>query len=156
MYKTNSIGKKCKICGSDDWLVVDNPNEYVEDCLACARNNVDGMIVYRKQDFVSKFECPDCGGLSGTLEENDLKLGVRCSNCNKLVIMIEKHPSMTNNRNIVQKQNPVENKPKCPTCGSVNIKKIGTGDRVASVAMFGLFSKKINKSFKCKFCGYTW
>ena len=46
--------------------------------------------------------------------------------------------------------------PKCPTCKSTNIKKIGTGERVTSVAMFGLFSKKINKSFKCKNCGYTW
>lgn len=48
------------------------------------------------------------------------------------------------------------NRPKCPTCGSTNILKIGTGERVTSVVMFGLFSKKINKSFKCKNCGYTW
>lgn len=48
------------------------------------------------------------------------------------------------------------NVPKCPTCQSTNIKKIGTGERVASVAMMGIFSKKINKSFKCKNCGYTW
>ena len=50
----------------------------------------------------------------------------------------------------------LKNVPKCPTCQSTNIKKIGTGERVTSVAMFGLFSKKINKSFKCKNCGYTW
>lgn len=48
------------------------------------------------------------------------------------------------------------NSPKCPTCGSSNVQNIGTGERVASVAMFGLFSKKINKSFKCNNCGYTW
>ena len=48
------------------------------------------------------------------------------------------------------------NKPKCPTCNSTNVEKIGTGERVASVVMFGIFSKKINKSFKCKNCGYTW
>lgn len=45
---------------------------------------------------------------------------------------------------------------KCPTCQSTNVKKIGTGERVASVAMMGVFSKKINKSFKCNSCGYTW
>lgn len=45
---------------------------------------------------------------------------------------------------------------KCPTCFSTNVQKIGTGERVASVAMLGVFSKKINKSFKCKSCGYTW
>ena len=45
---------------------------------------------------------------------------------------------------------------KCPTCQSTNVKKIGTGERVVSVAMMGVFSKKINKSFKCNSCGYTW
>ena len=46
--------------------------------------------------------------------------------------------------------------PKCPTCGSTNIRKISTGERMVSVGMLGLFSKKINKSFKCNSCGYTW
>ena len=46
--------------------------------------------------------------------------------------------------------------PKCPTCGSTNIRKISTGERMVSVGMLGLFSKKINKSFKCNVCGYTW
>lgn len=46
--------------------------------------------------------------------------------------------------------------PKCPTCGSTNIRKISTGERMVSVGMLGLFSKKINKSFKCNACGYTW
>lgn len=48
------------------------------------------------------------------------------------------------------------NQPKCPTCGSTNIRKIGTGERVASVVGFGIFSKKINKTWKCNNCGYTW
>lgn len=46
--------------------------------------------------------------------------------------------------------------PKCPTCHSTNIKKIGTGERVASVVGLGLLSKKINKTWKCCNCGYTW
>lgn len=48
------------------------------------------------------------------------------------------------------------NTPKCPTCGSTNIRKISTGERMVSVGMLGLFSKKISKSFKCNSCGYTW
>lgn len=48
------------------------------------------------------------------------------------------------------------NIPKCPTCQSTNIQKIGGLERGVSVAAWGLFSKKINKSFKCKNCGYTW
>ena len=34
-----------------------------------------------------------------------------------------------------------------------NTKKISGTERVASVAMMGIFSKKINKSFKCNACG---
>ena len=49
-----------------------------------------------------------------------------------------------------------QNKPKCPTCSSTNVQKIGGLERAGSVYMFGVFSKKINKSFKCKNCGYTW
>ncbi len=46
--------------------------------------------------------------------------------------------------------------PECPTCHSKNIQRISGLERGASVALFGLFSKKINKSFKCNNCGYTW
>ena len=53
-------------------------------------------------------------------------------------------------------QSKDENKPKCPTCQSTNIVKIDALERVASVTMFGLFSKKINKTFKCNNCGHTW
>lgn len=47
-------------------------------------------------------------------------------------------------------------KPKCPHCGSTNIASISGTERAGSILMWGLFSKKINKSFKCKNCGYTW
>lgn len=46
--------------------------------------------------------------------------------------------------------------PKCPTCQSTNIRKISRLESGASIAMFGLFSRKINKTFKCQSCGYTW
>lgn len=48
------------------------------------------------------------------------------------------------------------NIPKCPTCQSINIHKMGSVERGASIFTFGLFSKKINKTFKCNNCGYTW
>lgn len=48
------------------------------------------------------------------------------------------------------------NIPKCPTCQSTNIRKISGVERGASIFAFGLFSKKINKTFKCENCGMTW
>lgn len=50
----------------------------------------------------------------------------------------------------------IYNQPHCPTCGSTNIKKLDVIDRAVSVGVFGIFSNKINKSFKCKNCGHTW
>lgn len=46
--------------------------------------------------------------------------------------------------------------PKCPTCGSADVKPIGSGERTLSVITFGLLSNKINKSYKCLNCKYTW
>lgn len=46
--------------------------------------------------------------------------------------------------------------PKCPTCQSTNIRKMSGLERGASISIFGVFSKKINKTFKCGNCGYTW
>ena len=53
-------------------------------------------------------------------------------------------------------RNGGQNMPKCPTCGSLNVRHISDGERAASVGFFGIFSKKINKTFKCGNCGYTW
>ena len=53
-------------------------------------------------------------------------------------------------------RNGGHNMPKCPTCGSLNVHHISGSERVASVGFFGIFSKKINKTFKCGNCGYTW
>lgn len=49
-----------------------------------------------------------------------------------------------------------QNKPKCPTCNSTNVKPISALKRGESIATIGVFSNKINKSFEYKNCGYTW
>lgn len=56
----------------------------------------------------------------------------------------------------IEEQNKQESQPHCPTCNSTNVVKIKAGERVGSVVMLGLFSKKINKSYKCRQCGHTW
>lgn len=59
-----------------------------------------------------------------------------------------------NNREAIKAEELL--KPKCPHCQSTNIAKISTTERAVSVIGLGILSKKINKSFKCKNCGYTW
>lgn len=60
---------------------------------------------------------------------------------------------MAHGKAILEEQNRV---PKCPTCQSTNISKIGTLNRMASIGLFGLASSKIGKTHKCNSCGSTW
>lgn len=49
------------------------------------------------------------------------------------------------------------NMPKCPTCNSTEIEKIGAINKVGSAAIFGVLSLgHLSKTFKCKHCGYKW
>ena len=67
--------------------------------------------------------------------------------------------SQAQNERLAQKakeQYKEQHQVKCPTCQSANVQRISGLERGVSVAMLGLFSKKINKSFKCNHCGYTW
>lgn len=76
--------------------------------------------------------------------------------------IIEYNLKMSQFRSQVEEQRQTKqkteenNKPKCPHCNSTNIKSISGLNRGASITMWGIFSKKINKSFECKNCGYTW
>lgn len=49
-----------------------------------------------------------------------------------------------------------DNKVRCPNCHSTNVKAITGTERAMSIMGLGIFSKKINKSFKCLNCKYTW
>ena len=60
---------------------------------------------------------------------------------------------MAHGKAILEEQGRV---PKCPTCKSNSIQKMSGVERGASIYTFGIFSKKINKTFKCQNCGYTW
>lgn len=46
--------------------------------------------------------------------------------------------------------------PKCPTCGSPNLSKIGAGSKLLDVAFWGFASGKVRKTFHCDDCGYEW
>lgn len=47
-------------------------------------------------------------------------------------------------------------RPRCPTCTSANIRKIGTAERGVSAVALGVMSNKVGKTFQCNHCGYTW
>lgn len=46
---------------------------------------------------------------------------------------------------------------KCPNCNSPSVKKISTGSKAVSVAMWGIFAAgKLTKTYQCNKCGYRW
>lgn len=47
-------------------------------------------------------------------------------------------------------------KPKCPTCGSTNLRKVSVSAKAVSVGLFGIFSQKVKKTWHCNSCGYEW
>lgn len=51
---------------------------------------------------------------------------------------------------------PQDNTPKCPTCGSPNVKKISATKRFVSTGILGLASSTIGKSMECNNCGAKW
>ena len=53
------------------------------------------------------------------------------------------------------KQNKGQHIPKCPICGSTNLKKLSFTNKAISVGVFGLLSNKINKTWECKNCKST-
>lgn len=46
--------------------------------------------------------------------------------------------------------------PKCPTCGSYDVKRISDLKRATHAYAFGLFSKTARSQFECKKCHYKW
>lgn len=52
--------------------------------------------------------------------------------------------------------NQSNNTPKCPTCGSTNIKKISATKRFVGTGLFGLASSTIGKNQECLDCGAKW
>ena len=51
---------------------------------------------------------------------------------------------------------PTQNLPTCPNCGSTNVKHISGLERGTSIMGLGIFSRKINKTYKCLNCKYMW
>lgn len=48
------------------------------------------------------------------------------------------------------------NLPKCPTCGSTNIKKISASRKMLGAIGFGLLSKTARSQWECNDCGNKW
>ncbi len=138
------IVKKCNKCGR--FCVCSDVNYLVDGYKGCDGTMVDTGIKFNEYLVISKIsDDKDFIQAMIDLKEKDI---------------IEYNVKLSQFRTQIeqQKANKVQHDttPKCPHCNSTNIKPISGLGRGASIAMWGVFSKKINKSFECKNCGYTW
>lgn len=133
---------ECVYCG--ETLVFQENMDEVEDLLE--NKDISSMTDQEILDTYKSYKNQLIQQGAVTTDE-DFVRGIRQSNYDKRMsqMEIETVPSKYE-----------KHIPKCPTCQSTNIQKINGLERGVSVAAWGLFSKKINKSFKCKNCGYTW
>ena len=60
--------------------------------------------------------------------------------------------SIQHEQDITQQQNT----PKCPTCGSTNVRPISATKKATGFVLAGVFSSNFGKTMHCKQCGYKW
>lgn len=76
---------------------------------------------------------------------------------NKRIALEKRQEEATSNRLYMEKQLAQKaNVPRCPTCGSTNVRRISTLDRAVSVGILGIFSGKIGKNYECLNCKAKW
>ena len=84
----------------------------------------------------------------------------KCSSCNAIFLSDKTAcPSCGSIRTIPMQQvrDSDVSEVRCPTCNSLDIQKIGGGNKVGSALLFGVLSLgHISKTFKCRHCGYKW
>ena len=70
------------------------------------------------------------------------------------------HQQMSENSAILAKGKAIlaerSCKPKCPTCGSTNVRNISLISKIVGAKTFGLFSSNVRNTMHCKNCGYKW
>ena len=84
------------------------------------------------------------------------KCNLQLAEATKLYEVILQNREIPNEFNYNMEASQLISQPKCPTCQSTDVHKMSALETGASVAVLGLFSRKINKTFKCKHCGYMW
>ena len=142
MYKLIGNDKKAFQKGFIYPFEIKSNNEYI--CPYCNNKLIDTFITENEFNLIEDISDSDRQFLEAMIElkKND-----------PIEYQLKMSQFKANSQTEDQNTNNVLH---CPTCGSTNIRKMGGVERGASIAAFGIFSKKINKTFKCQNCGYTW
>jgi len=140
----NEIIKKCDKCG-DIAVYTSTYNIHKE-------NNCNGNLIETSLSY------DDFWVLCDISDDNDFlqaMIDLKEKDPIEYQLKMSQFKTQVQQQESIKRQQSEQSKVHCPFCNSVNVKKISSTERAASVAMVGIFSKKINKSFKCNACGGT-
>jgi Zn finger protein HypA/HybF involved in hydrogenase expression len=179
MIKNSKTVLKCNNCDPSYKLAEMNPRSIIRGKRAEYCKNFIGTHIGldAPDDYNKKLDqliCPFCNNklIDTGFPVEDFHLIGKATDWNRQVLdlMMELHDKdlieyqlKLNQFKLQQEQHEAiiehereSNRPHCPTCGSTNIKKITGTERATSVIGLGIFSNKINKSYKCLKCKSTW
>lgn len=152
---------KCPECGKE----ISNKSNQCIHCGYPINSNIiiingssyDASIIYQAIDDY-KHQLIDENKVYQIVTTEILKYNLSYKDTNILSDQIIENGKIPQYYNGLTRQEEVllPNTPKCPTCGSTNIKKISGISKAGSVAMFGLLSRKVHKQWHCNNCGSEW
>ncbi|MBQ9958152.1 MAG: hypothetical protein IJO89_03800 [Clostridia bacterium] len=129
----NLLLEKCPFCKSDFYFGEDI--EFGAGCLTILENKVYAQYIMGNPEKEKLYQAR----LQKELEEFENEMKVQED-------QVEQN---------AKQQNKEENLPKCPICGSTNLKKLTALNRGMSTLMWGLGSNKIGKTWECQNCKST-
>lgn len=141
--------KKC-FCGGDRVVFNVTKDEYVKMSDYEINQMIEQMGIH---PVISKDDAYTIYLVTKSTEVIDAMIELKQKDIIEYGLKLSQFKTHLQQSNQVKQQE--KNQVHCPYCNSINVKKISGTERVASVAMLGMFSKKINKSFKCNSCGGT-
>ena len=143
--------KKC-FCGGIKIVFNVTKDEYVK----MSDYEIDQMIEKMNiRPLISKEDALAIYNVTHSTEIIDAMIELKQKDIIEYGLKLSQFKNQLEQQESIKKQQSEQSKVHCPYCNSTNVKKISGTERVASVAMMGIFSKKINKSFKCNSCGGT-
>ena len=138
---------------------IDMPDD--EKKQICGYKDCDGIPIHTK---MLNIECAYIYCISedreflkemNNLRNNDI-IAYKAKVAEFKAIYKQNHPDEEEDENGLMIKKQPSNQPKCPTCGSTNIKKISAASKAGGMFMFGIFSKTAKSQFQCEDCGYKW
>lgn len=120
-------------------------------------NKSGAKISTGSNSYTKKIKCPNCSSLISETSRICPDCGFDGIGSYLLQLEREKQAKVID---YTHDYEPIENNtpniPRCPTCQSTDIKKISGLSKAGSVAMWGIFSRKVHKQWHCNNCGSEW